>query len=349
MIRLRCAPAGVPKTEVLIGAGTSRALAEHLAVLGHGPRFFLCDQQLLDLHPHLRPLPDVPSLAIEAGEHGKILAKAEHVLRALAARALGRDTRLVTVGGGTACDLGGFVASIYLRGIEHALVPTTLLAILDASVGGKTAVNLPEGKNLAGTFWPPRVVVADLDLVRTQSDVEFRSGLAEALKIAIGLDGELFAFLRAQAQAVLRRDVAALETVVGRAVGRKIEIVEQDPRESGARRLLNLGHTLGHALEAHSVYELPHGFAVARGIHFAIDVGQKHGVLADEAANEMRSLLVRYGFKKSALPPWRGLEPYLLRDKKATAGGVRLVLPTSVGASDVVTVQDFASCVRDAG
>jgi 3-dehydroquinate synthase len=313
-------------TAVHLGVARSAIEAEIAA----RPALVIADARVLGAHP-LRI--EAPLLSIEGGEPSKTLAALERVLRRAAGEGCDRQATFVAVGGGSIGDLAGFAASVYLRGVRYVQVPTTLLAMLDSSVGGKTAVNLPEGKNLVGTFWPAQLVLMDPAFVATLSEPEYRSGLGEALKIGIGLSAPLFDLLERERAAVLRRDPGALAAMLELALAAKIAVVESDPRENGPRRLLNLGHTLGHALEAHGAGALPHGVAVARGLHFALELANERGTIAAGAAGRCRALLAAYGFAATPLPPAAALAPFVARDKKAQDGGLHVVLPTGIGSS----------------
>jgi 3-dehydroquinate synthase len=324
---LHCRPPHEPTSTITIARGVLSRLPE----LVGARRPFVC----VDPHAPLPPLPPGWPRFVAGGEADKTLAGCERLLRAMAQAGVDRGSLLVAIGGGAVGDLAGLAASLYMRGIELWQAPTTLLAMVDSSVGGKTAVNLPEGKNLVGTVHPAREVLIDLDTTTGLPEVEYRSGLAEVVKAAIGLDAELFARLEAERDAVRGRDAAVLHDVVVRAVAAKIAVVEQDPREHGRRRLLNLGHTLGHALEAHAGGRRPHGLCVARGLHFAVDLAAALGVLAGADHERCRALLRAYGFAPDPLPPVDALLPFLGRDKKVLDGVVHFVVPTAIGHSDV--------------
>lgn len=338
MIALRCAPPGEQATDIRLGVEPGTGLQLALDQLASArQRFTLADAALATLQPvRLQQLR--PDLLLPGGEGVKNFAQLEALLRAIARAELGRDGVLVVVGGGSLGDLGGLAAALYARGVELALLPTTLLAMVDSCVGGKTAIDLPEGKNLVGALHPARTVAIDLGFLETLPDVEFRSGLGEVVKVAIGLSAPLFDLLEARADAVLARDPELLGELVRLALAAKIEVVEADPRERGRRRVLNLGHTLGHALEAQTEFGMPHGLAVARGLHFAIDVAAARGALATADAERARSLLARYGFEPHPVPRRDQLAPFLRRDKKAVADGVRFVVPTAVGRAEAVHV-----------
>lgn len=348
MIAIRCAPEGVLPTDVAVAVDLARAWRDAQLVqaesagASHSPglgfervSFALVDATVGALHP--RRLPDgVPRFDLPGGEPTKTLARLEDVLRAMARADVQRDGVLLVAGGGSLGDLGGLAASLYCRGIAHVLVPTTLLAMVDSSIGGKTAVDLPEGKNLVGTFHPPRRVLIDLAFLSTLSRAEYLSGLGEVLKVAIGLSPELFTLLEESGSGVLARDPDLLREVILLALHAKIALVEADFQERGPRRLLNLGHTLGHALEAHSGFALRHGLAVARGIHLALDVAQRHGCLAAADADRARRLLQSYGFTADPLPAAAELEPFVRRDKKAHGASLHFVVPTAIGSSRTI-------------
>ena len=251
---LTCKPGDAPPSTVRIGEGVS-----DLAIEPDRPgAFVLADPAVLEHAPRFAD-GCAGHMTVTGGEDAKTFATLGQVLRRMAQLDLDRGARLIALGGGTIGDLGGLAASLYKRGVELIAVPTTLLAMLDSSVGGKTAVNLPEGKNLIGRIWPASAVLIDPHFLRTLPDAEFTSGLGEAIKMAIGLDAELFELLETQPEAVAAREPEVLEQIILRAVIAKIRVVEEDVHESGPRRLLNLGHTLGHALEMHAESPIPHG------------------------------------------------------------------------------------------
>jgi len=332
VITLHCRPAGEAQSEIRIGAGITTSLPQWC--LPRRP-FAVVDAAVEAACPFATRW---PHHMLAGGEATKTLATCETVLRAMVQAGLDREGLLVAIGGGAIGDLAGLCASLFLRGIELWQVPTTLLAMVDSAVGGKTAVNLPEGKNLVGTVHPASLVVIDVDFVRTLPEREFRSGLAEAVKMAIGLDAELFALLERERERVLRRDPAVIAEVVQRALAGKIAVVEGDPREHGRRRLLNLGHTLGHALEAWSQGQLAHGLCVARGLHFALDLALDLGALAPADRARCAALLHAYGYEPEPLPPGAELAPFLARDKKVVGKTVHFALPIGVGRSRVEPV-----------
>jgi len=210
-------------------------------------------------------------------------------------KGFGRDSGLISLGGGMVGDLTGFVAATYMRGIPYALAPTTLLAMVDASVGGKTGVNSTHGKNLIGAFHPPAAVIADLQTLATLQDREYRGGLAEAVKHGLIADRSYFEWIESATEDILGRDPAALAHLVRRSVEIKAEVVSEDERESGRRAILNAGHTVAHALEAASKYQLRHGEAVALGLTAECVLAERMGVAEPGLSARVRSLLDRLG------------------------------------------------------
>lgn len=252
--------------------------------------------------------------------------------RMLAAQ-LGRDSAVIALGGGVVNDVAGFVAATYLRGVPLVQVPTSLLAMIDSSIGGKTGVDVPEGKNLLGAFHQPRVVVADAELLGSLSSVQLAAGLAEAVKHGVMADADYFAFLEAEYAAIFAKDAPALERLVRRSVEIKSAVVAQDEREQGRRAILNFGHTVGHAIEATSKYEVLHGEAVAIGMTYEAQLAESLGIATAGTANRIRSALERLH-----LPTERpdgsevaGLIRAMRSDKKVRAGEIRLALPETIG------------------
>ena len=336
MITLQCAPPDATGTEVHVGIDLRDGLTQALADLGPPARFIaVADRRVAELHP-ARTRGLARALTIDGGEASKSFVALEHLLREFARGDLDRGTGVVAIGGGTVGDLAGLAAALYARGLELIQVPTTLLAMVDSSVGGKTAINLPEGKNLVGTIHPATRVLIDLGFLATLPDAEFRSGLGELLKVGLGLSADLYHFLRQERDAILARNAATLTRAVALAIGAKIALVEADLRERGPRRLLNLGHTLGHALEAASGWTLAHGVAVARGLHFAVRVANAQGMLPTADANAARALLVDYGFRAEPMPDPATLMPFLRRDKKVAGAKLHFVVPTGLGQSTVI-------------
>ncbi|BDG17366.1 3-dehydroquinate synthase [Thermus brockianus] len=319
---------------ILIGEGV---LAE---VELEGPRALLYDRQVEAFALEVAKVLGVEHrLGLEGGEGAKTLGVYGQALSFLAERGLPRNTTLLVVGGGTLTDLGGFVAATYLRGIRYLAFPTTTLAVVDASVGGKTGLNLPEGKNLVGAFHFPQGVYAELRALRTLPPSTFKEGLVEAFKHGIIAGDE--ALLEVED---LAPENPRLEAYLARAVAVKVAITEKDPLEKGERRLLNLGHTLGHALEAHTRHALPHGAAVAYGLLFAAHLGRS---LGGEDLTPLGLRLLRW-LSPPPLPPipLEALLPYLGRDKKKLSESLHWVVPLALGKLGVRPIPE--TVVREA-
>ncbi|HTZ89864.1 MAG TPA: 3-dehydroquinate synthase [Alloacidobacterium sp.] len=284
------------------------------------------------------PKKDQPAvLFLPAGEQYKRLAHVERLASELAAARADRGSLLVAFGGGIIGDMGGFLAAIYMRGIEYVQVPSTLLAQVDSSVGGKTGANLASGKNLIGSFHHPAAVYADIDLLQTLSDRELRAGLFESIKAGVIRDAKLFNYMERSAETILQRDGKALEYVVSASIRMKADVVGIDEKESGLRMILNFGHTVGHAIEAATHYrKLLHGEAIAWGMLAALQLGRMRGTILPTHANRIESTIFSYG----PLPRFRTNVEKLLdaasRDKKNRAGVRRFVLPEGIGKAAIV-------------
>ena len=274
----------------------------------------------------------VPVL-VEDGERAKAWETLDRVIDALLAAHCGRDSVIVALGGGVIGDLAGFAAAVYQRGVAFIQVPTTLLAQVDSSVGGKTAINHARGKNMVGAFHQPLAVIADVATLDSLPDRELRAGLAEVIKHGCILDLQFVAWLEANMDKLLARDRDALGHAVRRSCELKAQVVATDERESGLRAILNFGHTFGHAIEAGVGYgEWLHGEAVATGMVMAAELSVRSGTLRREDADRVAALIARAGLpvRGPALPIERYLE--LMRvDKKASGGRVRYVLLEGLG------------------
>lgn len=271
---------------------------------------------------------------IDDGEIHKNWATAGAVLETLASLPASRDCTLIALGGGVVGDLGGFVAATYMRGIRFIQIPTTLLAMVDSSVGGKTAVNLPAGKNLAGAFWQPQRVLIDPQTLRSLPAREFRAGLAEVVKYAALGDREFFAWLEAHANAVLALEPAAIRHAIHTSVAHKAAIVGRDETEQGERALLNLGHTFGHAIEAAQHYRgLLHGEAVAIGMVLAARLSARLGLAPLADSVRLEALLQALGLPITVPDGLAGeqLVELMRGDKKNLSGRIRLILWNGIG------------------
>lgn len=273
-------------------------------------------------------------LSFPAGEASKSRESWLRLTDEMLSQGLDRDTAIVALGGGVVGDLAGFVAATYLRGVPYAQVPTTLLAMVDASVGGKVGVDTPLGKNLVGAFHPPAIVVADPLTLLSLPDRVYRWGLAEAVKHGLIADSGYFGWIDANTRKLQTRDLETLTHLVHRSVEIKAAIVSQDEREGGIRATLNAGHSIAHGLEQESCYRLPHGEAVGLGLIAECRIAERMGLapagVADRVLNVLRALglPVRTG---STVQVARVLEA-MLHDKKNREGQVRLALPVAVGA-----------------
>jgi 3-dehydroquinate synthase len=329
--------------DVVIGTGVAAAAAELLPDLGTAMRAFLVFDQAVAgwLAPLQEALADrglhTYPLAVPSGEQAKSMDVYGTLLHQLATQEAHRDDLVVALGGGAVGDLAGFVAATYMRGVAFLQVPTTLTAQVDAAIGGKTAVNLPQGKNLVGAFHQPVAVVADVDALATVDERGFRSGLAEVAKYALTLDLELLATLEADPSAVVARDPAALERVVAASVRAKASVVAADERDTGRRLILNYGHTLGHALERLDAYAgRTHGEAVALGMVFAARLAEALEVAPPGLAGRHVRLLKSLGLDTAGPLPATDRVVAAMRMDKKYAAGLRFVLLEDAGRPRVV-------------
>ncbi len=269
-------------------------------------------------------------------ESAKRLATVEGIARELVRAGADRRAIIVAVGGGVVGDVAGFAAATYLRGVRLVHIPTTVVAQVDSSLGGKTGVDLPEGKNLVGAFYPPKLVIADPDMLRTLPHREYRSGLYEVVKYGVIADEKLFEFLEGRMSAVLRRDAEALDWIIPRSIAIKARVASADERESGLRQILNFGHTFGHALEAATGYRrFLHGEAVGWGMHAATLLAVAMDRLdAFDAARILR--VVASVGPLPALPEidFARLRVIFAGDKKTRGGRVLWVLPRRIGKTE---------------
>ncbi len=284
----------------------------------------------------------IPVHVMPDGERFKSMDQLNAVLDQMLQLKLGRDTTVIALGGGVVGDLAGFAAAIYQRGVAMVQIPTTLLSQVDSSVGGKTAVNHPMGKNMIGAFHQPDCVITDLDTLDTLPEREFKAGLAEVIKYGLLGDIGFFEWLESNMTALLARDGDALSHAIATSCQHKARVVAADEKEQGQRALLNLGHTFGHAIEAHLQYQgWLHGEAVATGMCMAADLSQRQGWLSDADCSRVVKLIAQAGLPTEvpsdlSAPRMREL---MQGDKKTTAGRVRLVLYRSLG--DAILSSDY--------
>ena len=291
------------------------------------------DRQVRRLYPWLVATDRV--VVIDGGEEHKTMQTIERICRQFVEMGVDRSTFVLGIGGGVVTDMTGFAASIYMRGLRFGFVSTTLLGEVDASVGGKNGVNLDGYKNMMGTFNQPEFVVCDPALLCSLSKRMLRAGLAEAIKTAIIGDVALFECLEQSSFEMLRADTDLLSYIVSACIRLKSRVVSQDLRETGLRRLLNLGHTFAHAIEKCS-HKMTHGEAVAVGLHLIADLAVRMGRMKRADRDRIERLLRRYGFDLELPVPLYRLVDAASKDKKREAGALHLVVPEAIGRCEVV-------------
>ena len=292
--------------------------------------------------PFLASFKECPTVLFHpSGERHKRMSSVEALAQQLSTAGADRDSLLLAFGGGVIGDITGFLAAIYMRGIRYVQIPTTLLAQVDSSIGGKTGVNLAAGKNLIGSFHHPQAVLADTTVLRTLPPAQLRAGLQESIKAGIIFDARLFRFMEQNAEALLSTktgpDAKILTRVVAASVRVKADVVSKDENESGLRMILNFGHTIGHAIESATSYkQLLHGEAVGWGSIVALNVARARNTIAKKDADRITQLILRYG----PLSPFRVTAEKLValtaRDKKKRSGTLSFVLPTAIGKVEIV-------------
>ncbi len=267
------------------------------------------------------------------GEGSKNLATVAELSSTLARMGFDRKDGLLALGGGVTGDITGFVAACYMRSIPFAQIPTTLLAQVDSSVGGKTGVDIPEGKNLVGAFYQPKAVFIDSQILQQLPQNELLNGLAEVIKYGVIYDRDFFKFLEMSRKDILALDMQVLEGVIARCCKIKAAIVEADEKESDLRRILNFGHTIGHAVEAASEYKLAHGAAVAMGMVAVAELAVLKGILDPREKERIENLIHGFGLPVTIPQEYdrTRIQKYLLADKKTIGGKVFFVLPTKIG------------------
>jgi 3-dehydroquinate synthase len=332
--------------DVVIGSGLLRTLSQRLTRVNPGKPFrpFVVTSPEIWQHwskPFLASFKTPPTVLLHpSGERYKRMAQVESLAQQLALAGADRDALLIAFGGGVIGDLAGFLAAIYMRGIRYVQVPTTFLAQVDSSIGGKTGANLLAGKNLIGSFHHPQAVFADTDLLRTLPAAQLRAGLQESIKAGVIYDAKLFRYMEQNAEAILAPkgpDPKALTHVVAASVRVKADVVSKDEKESGLRMILNFGHTIGHAIEAATNYkQLLHGEAVAWGMIAALNVARARNTLNQKDTERVTNIILRYG----PLPAFKARAEKLValtsRDKKNRSGIRSFVLPTSIGTTEIV-------------
>lgn len=266
-------------------------------------------------------------IILDQGEKAKSLSNYQSIINFLIDNKFDRSDGIIAVGGGVIGDISGFVSSTYLRGISYIQIPTTLLAQVDSSVGGKTAINIPAGKNLIGAFYNPKGVIIDTNVLHTLSSRELNAGLAEVIKYGLIQNKYLLSLLEKNVAAILNRNHKIIEEVIFESIKTKAKIVTKDEKETGIRALLNFGHTFGHAIEAHGKYKkILHGEAVAKGMLIASKISMLEGLISEKELLKIRNLLLDYRFDLSLNYNYMDLKPFIFRDKKVQKGNLNLVL-----------------------
>ncbi len=315
------------------------AQARHYLPAKHGKVFVVTEERIWAAHGSLLNGVGDAVLCLPGGEENKRLAPLESLAERMVDAGADRTSLVIAFGGGIVNDMAGFLAAVFLRGIPVIQIPTTLLAQVDASVGGKTGVNLTRGKNLIGSFHQPLAVLIDPTVLETLPEREFRAGLYEVIKCGVIASPALFELLRTRREAVLAREPGVVDHLIAECVRIKAEVVSADERESGVRRILNFGHTIGHAIEAETGYaRYLHGEAVALGMRGAVHLACACGKLsaADEVA--VLDVISQYGpAPESSGISAAGVFRRLSSDKKTRQGQVHFVLPVAIGETEVVS------------
>ena len=328
--------------EVVYGSGILSGAASRIKSLGEITGvFLLCSPRVAKhwrgkLERALRSAGLRRTIVFDDREQSKNISTVERVCRELVRAGADRRALLIAAGGGVVGDVAGFVAASYLRGVGLVHIPTTVVAQVDSAIGGKTGVNLPEGKNLVGAFYSPRLVLADPVTLSTLPPREFRSGLYEIIKYGVIADERLFAFLESSIEALVDRDARVLDFVIPRCMQAKAKVVSRDERESGLREILNFGHTFAHAFETATGYrKYLHGEAVAWGMIAAARLGRRVGLMADAHAARIERLVRRVG-PLPALPATKTsrLVEVMHSDKKTRGGKLRFVLSSKIGSAE---------------
>jgi 3-dehydroquinate synthase len=314
-------------SQILIGAGWE-ALQSLLPKTGV---IIITDDNVKRIYGSKFPV--APVFSVLPGEESKKLAVIGHLAGKLLDEGIDRNGFILAIGGGVVCDLAGFLASIYLRGIRCGYVSSSLLSQVDASTGGKNGVNHEGTKNILGIIRQPEFVICDPAMLATLSDEEYLSGLAEMIKTAIIGDEELFSLLEENYRGIMDRDYNLMSSLVARTVKFKAAVVTEDEMEKGLRRILNFGHTFGHAIEMHT--KVKHGFAVAAGMELATDFSLMKGMIDRDVKKRIINLLEMFGLLKRYDIPSEEIERLVMHDKKKSGGGIHFVFTAGIGKAVV--------------
>jgi len=336
--------------DIKIGSGLLDLIGKEVAALGKVTKVcIVSDDRVFPIygdtirHSLTQAGLDVRSFVFPAGEESKNGKTLLTLLNELALMQLTRSDLIVALGGGVVGDLAGFAAAVYLRGIRFVQIPTTLLAMVDSSVGGKTAIDLPAGKNLAGAFCQPSLVLCDTDTLMTLPEEIFRDGCAEVIKYGVLYDPVLFDHLQKNGLSFHR------EAVIRRCVELKRDVVMEDEFDTGARMKLNLGHTIGHGVEAKSHFDISHGKAVAIGMAIVSRAAVKLGLCEEAARDALAAVLKRFGLPANTEYTAEDLYTYTLSDKKRSGGTVKLIIPRTIGCCEIVPtpVEELKSFIEE--
>ena len=296
---------------------------------------------------------EVFTYVFEAGEASKNINTISGMWGVMAKAGFTRTDLVAALGGGVTGDMAGFAAATFLRGINVVQIPTSLLAMVDASVGGKTGIDLPEGKNQVGAFWQPSAVIEDTDCLKTLPDEVFTEGMAEVIKYAYIMDTSLYRLLEEKAflGIGIREDAALMERIVGMCVADKADVIMSDEFDNGRRQTLNYGHTVGHVIERNSNFTKPHGVCVAKGMGIIIDSCEKAGTLASEEASKMRALIKAYGLPVDDDIPPEDMVSGAMNDKKKRGNTLSVILVNKIGVSEIkkMTPDEFLKFLKGDG
>ncbi|MBU6140154.1 MAG: 3-dehydroquinate synthase [Proteobacteria bacterium] len=345
--------------DIIIERNSTKHLAEFLTQKSYSKIFIITDENIAKLHlaKLQSSLPKSEVIEIPAGEKTKSFSFLEKICEEILAKGVDRKSLIIAFGGGVVGDLSGFIASILLRGIDFIQIPTTLLAAVDSSVGGKTAINSKAGKNLIGSFYQPKLVLCNLEFLKTLPKRELRSGYAEVVKYGLIRDRNFFDFLDENHAKLFSHDVDFLEKIITRSCELKAEIVGRDELESGERMLLNFGHTFGHVFETETKYsdEILHGEAVAMGMAMAAKMSCNLGFIKKEISDQICSHLEKCGFTtdpKKIRKDWNeeNLISHLAKDKKNENKNLTFILLKKIGEAFVqkgVELQEFKKILNN--
>ncbi len=348
---------------IVIGPDSIENLTEFLDQRNYSKIFIITDTNVAKRHlSRLEEVLEKSKIATEivatdAGEQTKSFQSLEQICEEILAKGIDRKSLIIAFGGGVIGDLSGFIASILLRGIDFIQIPTTLLAAVDSSVGGKTAINSKSGKNLVGSFYQPQLVICDLNFLKTLPAREIRSGYAEVVKYGLIQDRDFFIFLTENYQKIFDGDVEALTKIITKSCQSKAEIVSQDETENGCRALLNFGHTFGHIFETETNYsaEILHGEAVALGMLMAAKMSLNFGMIGENDFSKIKSHLEKCGFEtnpKKIRTHWdqENLIRHLYKDKKNEGGNLTFILLEKIGSAVIkksVALEDFKKVLAE--